>query len=263
VDGITMDESTVEIAGIWREYKAHGAPDTRERLILHYAPLVKFVAGRVGAGLPHSIEQCDLVSYGILGLIDAIDRFDPDLGYKFETFVVSRIRGAIIDELRAMDWAPRSVRSKHRAIETAASKLENELRRTPDDTEMAAELGMTENHLARSRREVSLVGIRALDELLPGSSELGSGTTLGDTVPGGGHDPAAEVESQETSYLLADAIGRMPDRERLVLALYYYESLTLAQIGNALGVTESRVCQIHRKSIAALRNEMAKSLVPQ
>jgi RNA polymerase sigma factor FliA len=259
---MSTDGSTLEIAGIWREYKAHGGSDMRERLILHYAPLVKFVAGRVGAGLPPSIEQCDLVSYGILGLIDAIDRFDPDLGFKFETFVVSRIRGAIIDELRSLDWAPRSVRSKHREIESAASKLENELRRSPDETEMAAELGVTENRLAKSRREVNLVGVRALDELLAGS-ELGTGATLADTIAGGGHDPVEEFESQETSFLLADAINRMPDRERLVLALYYYESLTLAQIGKALGVTESRVCQIHRKSIAALRTEMAESLVSQ
>jgi len=253
-----MDTSAAEIAGLWRVYKAEGGSDIRERLILNYAPLVKFVAGRVGAGLPPSVEQSDLVSYGILGLIDAIDRFDPDLGFKFETFVVSRIRGAILDELRSIDWAPRSVRTKHRAIETATSKLESELRRRPDDIEIATELGVTSTSLAKSRRAINMVGIRALDELLPASSDFGSGETLGDTIAGGTHDPVEEFEEQETSYLLAQAITRMPDRERLVLTLYYYENLTLAQIGDTLGVTESRVCQIHRKSIAALRNELSQ-----
>src|SRR6476659_4437129 len=132
------------VAALWHDYKEGGARDTRERLILHYSPLVKFVAGRVAAGLPQNIEQTDLVSYGIFGLIDAIDKFDPDRGFKFETYAISRIKGAIIDELRSIDWVPRSVRAKARAIERAYSKLENELKRSPDDTEMATELGITE-----------------------------------------------------------------------------------------------------------------------
>ena len=136
-----MDESAADIAELWRDYKEGGTSDARERLILHYSPLVKFVAGRVAAGLPQNIEQSDLVSYGIFGLIDAIDKFDPGRGYKFETYAISRIKGAIIDELRSIDWVPRSVRAKARAIERAYSKLENELRRTPEDKEVAVELG--------------------------------------------------------------------------------------------------------------------------
>jgi RNA polymerase sigma factor FliA len=136
-------ESTDVVAELWRDYKSESAPDARERLILHYSPLVKFVAGRVAAGLPQSIEQADLVSYGIFGLIDAIDKFDPGRGFKFETYAISRIKGAIIDELRSIDWVPRSVRAKARAIERAYSKLENELRRNPDDKEVAAELDAT------------------------------------------------------------------------------------------------------------------------
>src|SRR5215470_1936362 len=135
-----MDEAASVVTDLWDAYQLRRDRDTRDRLILHYSPLVKFVAGRVAAGLPQSIEQSDLVSYGMFGLIDAIDKFDPGRGFKFETYAISRIKGAIIDELRAIDWVPRSVRAKARAIERAYSKLENELRRSPEESEVAAEL---------------------------------------------------------------------------------------------------------------------------
>lgn len=253
---MNTDASRAEIAELWREYKQDQRPETRERLILHYAPLVKFVAARVGAGMPNNVEQCDLMSYGILGLIDAIDKFDPDRGIKFETYVPSRIRGAIFDELRLLDWAPRSIRTKNRAIENATSKLENELRRRPDDDETASELGVTRNRLAKTRGEIDLGGIRALDEPLLSGSDVGVGATLGDTIGGGGFDPVEAFESLEMSELLADAMRGMSDRERRVLTLYYYEEFTLARIGAELGVTESRVCQIHRKALGALRREL-------
>ena len=255
-----MDESAADIAELWRDYKDGGTADARERLILHYSPLVKFVAGRVAAGLPQNIEQSDLVSYGIFGLIDAIDKFDPGRGYKFETYAISRIKGAIIDELRSIDWVPRSVRAKARAIERAFSKLENELRRSPEDKEVAAELGVTEDELATTLGQISFVGVVALDELLSAGSERGSGATVGDTIAGVGHDPVEVFESEEMRQVLADAINRMPDRERLVLTLYYYEGLTLAEIGNVLGVTESRVCQIHTKAIFQLRSRLSEPL---
>jgi RNA polymerase sigma factor for flagellar operon FliA len=255
-----VDESAAAIAGLWQEYKDKGTRDARERLILHYSPLVKFVAGRVAAGLPQNIEQSDLVSYGIFGLIDAIDKFDPGRGYKFETYAISRIKGAIIDELRSIDWVPRSVRAKARAIERAYSKLENELRRSPDDKEVAAELGMSEDELATVLGQVSFVGVVALDELLTAGSERGGGATVGDTIAGSGHDPVEVFESEEMRTVLADAINRMPDRERLVLTLYYYEGLTLAEIGSVLGVTESRVCQIHTKAIFQLRSRLSEPL---
>src|SRR5690242_9601722 len=248
------------IAELWSEYKAAGAPDARERLILHYAPLVKFVAGRVAAGLPQNIEQSDLVSYGIFGLIDAIDKFDPGRGYKFETYAISRIKGAIIDELRSIDWVPRSVRAKARAIERAYSKLENELRRSPEDREVAAELGMSEEELAGILSQISFVGIVALDELLSASADRTGGATVGDTIADRAHDPVEAFESEEMRHVLADAIQRMPDRERLVLTLYYYEGLTLAEIGAVLGVTESRVCQIHTKAIFQLRGRLSEPL---
>jgi RNA polymerase sigma factor for flagellar operon FliA len=252
------DEESVDVvAQLWREYKADGPPEVRERLILHYSPLVKFVAGRVAAGLPQSIEQSDLVSYGIFGLIDAIDKFDPGRGFKFETYAISRIKGAIIDELRSIDWVPRSVRAKARAVERAYSKLENELKRTPEDREVAAELGMTETELDTVLSQVSFTGLVALDELLAaGGSDRSGSSTVMDTIADRAHDPVEAFELDEMKHLLADAINRMPDRERLVLTLYYYEGLTLAEIGGVLGVTESRVCQIHTKAILQLRGRL-------
>jgi RNA polymerase sigma factor for flagellar operon FliA len=255
-----VDDSAASVAEIWADYKQHGTREARERLILHYAPLVKFVAGRVAAGLPQNIEQSDLVSYGIFGLIDAIDKFDPARGYKFETYAISRIKGAIIDELRSIDWVPRSVRAKARAIERAYSKLENELRRSPEDREVATELGMSEDELASILSQISFVGIVALDELLSASADRSGGATVGDTIADRTNNPVEAFESEEMRHVLADAINRMPDRERLVLTLYYYEGLTLAEIGSVLGVTESRVCQIHTKAIFQLRGRLSEPL---
>jgi RNA polymerase sigma factor FliA len=253
------DATAALVAELWGDYKEHGTHLARERLILHYSPLVKFVAGRVASGLPQNIEQSDLVSYGIFGLIDAIDKFDPGRGFKFETYAISRIKGAIIDELRSIDWVPRSVRAKARAVERAYSKLENELRRSPDDKEVAAELEMNEEELNHLLSQVSFTGLVALDELLgrQQASETGS-ATVGDTIADRAHDPVELFEVDEMKHLLADAINRMPDRERLVLTLYYYEGFTLAEIGALLGVTESRVCQIHTKAILQLRSRLAE-----
>jgi RNA polymerase sigma factor for flagellar operon FliA len=245
------DTAPDAVARLWAEYKGGHAPAARERLILHYAPLVKFVAGRVGSGLPANIEQADLVSYGIFGLIDAIEKFDPSRGFKFETYAIARIKGAIIDELRSMDWVPRSVRAKARAIERAYSKLENELRRTPDDIELARELGISDSDLAGWFSKISFVGLVALDEIVLAGDQPAS--SVGDMVVDPSHDPVAAFEVDETRYLLADAINRVPERERLVLTLYYYDGLTLSEIGAVLGVTESRVCQIHTKGILQLR----------
>jgi RNA polymerase sigma factor FliA len=259
IDATAAAAAKAAIAQLWNEYKRTGDPGIRERLILQYSPLVKFVAGRVSAGLPQNVEQSDLVSYGIFGLIDAIDKFDPERGFKFETYAISRIKGAIIDELRSIDWVPRSVRAKARAIERAYSKLEGELKRNPEDAEVAAELGVTEAELDHTLSQVSFTGLVALDELLGGQSDDGgSGATVGDSVSDGAHDPVEAFEVDEMKHLLADMINRMPDRERLVLTLYYYEALTLAEIGGILGVTESRVCQIHTKAILQLRSRLVE-----
>ena len=252
------DATEALVASLWAEYKANGSVDARERLILNYAPLVKFVAGRVAAGLPHSVDQADLVSYGMFGLIDAIDKFEPERGWKFETYAISRIKGAIIDELRSIDWVPRSVRNKAREVERAYSKLEGELHRTPEEAEVAREIGVTQEELQNTLSQISYVGLVALDEVVGGNSGDGGGATVGDMVAGSIGDPVAAFEVEEMKHILADAINRMPDRERLVLTLYYYEGLTLAEIGEVLGVTESRVCQIHTKAILQLRSRFAE-----
>ncbi len=241
---------------LWQEYKASGSRHARDRLIVHYAPLVKYVAGRVSVGLPQNIEQADLVSYGIFGLIDAIDKFDLSRNIKFETYAIARIKGAIIDELRSIDWVPRSVRSKAKAVEKAYAKLEASLLRTPTDAEVAAEMGISPQELDSVFQQVSFVGLIALDEMLSVSGERGETTTLGDTIADKADGPIELFESEETKEVLAEAINRLGDREKIVLTLYYYEALTLAEIGEVLGVTESRVCQIHTKAVLQLRSRM-------
>jgi len=252
------EEDRRAIDQLWADYKATGSRDARDRLIVHYSPLVKYVAGRVSVGLPQNIEQADLVSYGIFGLIDAIDKFDPDRAIKFETYAIARIKGAIIDELRSIDWVPRSVRAKARSVEKAYAKLEAALLRTPTDAEVATEMGITEQELHAIFNQISFVGLIALDEMLSVGGERGESTTLGDTIPDKGEGPVAAFEVEEMKQILASAINRLGDREKIVLTLYYYEGLTLAEIGEVLGVTESRVCQIHTKAVLQLRSKMAE-----
>lgn len=243
---------------LWREFKATAAPAARERLILHYSPLVKYVAGRVSVGLPSTIEQADLTSYGIFGLIDAIEKFDPGRGIKFETYAISRIRGAIIDELRAIDWIPRSVRFKARELDRAMVELEGELRRPPSDGELAERLKVSVDDLAEMLTQINLVSVVALDELLSVGGERGEKVSLIETIEDTkAADPVALFESEEMRHILAKSVNILPERERLVITLYYYEGLTLAEIGAVLGVTESRVCQIHTKAVLALRNRIA------
>jgi RNA polymerase sigma factor for flagellar operon FliA len=241
------------VTDLWRAYRVDRTRDQRDRLILHYSPLVKYVAGRVGVGLPQNVEQSDLVSYGIFGLIDAIEKFDPERGFKFETYAISRIKGAILDELRSIDWVPRSVRAKGRAVERAFSKLESTLHRSPTEAELATELGYTEAQLQQTLGQLSLTGIAALDEMLGDRSDA---ATLGDTIADQADGPGALAELREMRTYLAEAIERMPEREKIVLTLYYFENFTLAQIGQVLKVTESRVSQIHTKAVLQLRSRM-------
>ncbi len=248
------DASAEVTTELWDRYTAEPSQDLRDQLIVHYSPLVKYVAGRVAVGLPQSVEQADLISYGIFGLIDAIDKFDPERGYKFETYAIARIKGAIMDELRSIDWVPRSVRAKARAVERAYAKLEAEMHRAPTDEELAEDLGMSESQLQQLLGQISLVGLVALDEVL---SVGGEGVTLGDTIPDAQAGPVGTYEVEEMRQILADSITHMPEREKIVLTLYYYEGLTLAEIGQVLGVTESRVCQIHTKAVLQLRSRLA------
>jgi RNA polymerase sigma factor for flagellar operon FliA len=252
-------ENESALADLWRSFKDTGEKDLRERLILHYSPLVKYVAGRVGVGLPPNIEQADLVSYGIFGLIDAIEKFDLERAIKFETYAISRIKGAIIDELRAIDWIPRSVRYKAREVEKAYAALEGKLHRTPSEAEVADELGIGLEELHQIFSQVSFVNVVALDELLNVGGDRGDKLSLVDTLEDTkAEDPVMAFETEETKYLLARAINTLPEREKIVVTLYYYEGLTLAEIGQVLGVTESRICQMHTKAVLQLRAKLAE-----
>jgi RNA polymerase sigma factor for flagellar operon FliA len=247
---------------LWLEYRRTRDGTLRERLIVNYSPLVKYVAGRLGSGLPAHVEEADLVSYGLLGLMSAIDRYDPERDTKFETYAIARIRGSILDELRVLDWVPRSVRSRAREIERAILSLEGLLGRAPTDDELAAKVGISTEQLEASLVDISRTSIAALDELWTTSGE-GDQVSLLDTLEDPESiRPADVLDETELREALAEAISRLPEREKLVVTLYYYEELTLREIGEVLGVTESRVSQLHTKAILRLRSRLHGATLP-
>ena len=246
---------------LWREFRRSNDKGSRDRLILTYAPLVKYVAGRLGSGLPAHVDEGDLISYGLLGLISAIERYDLDRDIKFETYAIMRIKGAIIDELRALDWVPRSVRSRAREIERAIAELESKLGRAPTDEEIATKIGISEEELGESLSDIGRSSIAALDELWSVSGE-GDQVSLLDTIEDTeAPSPAEALDATDVRETLADAIARLPEREKLVITLYYYEELTLREIGEVLGVTESRVSQLHTKAVLRLRSRLSGARV--
>jgi RNA polymerase sigma factor for flagellar operon FliA len=256
VHRVTSEDPDAFIADLWARYVDGRDTGLRDRLILHYAPLVKYVAGRVGSGLPAHVEQADLVSYGTFGLIDAITRFEPEREIKFESYAMARIRGAIIDELRSTDWIPRSVRMKARQFERTVAALEAKLQRSPTDEEIADEMDMDVEEIRKFLGQLSLVNVVALDELLV--DDDGSAPRLVDTLKDtSALDPQAMAEHGEARQLLARAVEQLPEREKVVVSLYYFEGLTLADIGRVLGVTESRICQLHTKAVLHLRGKLA------
>jgi RNA polymerase sigma factor for flagellar operon FliA len=243
---------------LWMEFRKSRDQRIRDRLILNYAPLVKYVAGRLGSGLPAHVDEGDLVSYGLLGLIGAIERYDPERDVKFETYAIARIKGSIIDELRAMDWVPRSVRARARDIERAVAELEARLGRAPTDEEISTKLGLTQEELDDSLSEIGRSSIAALDELWTISSSGGDTVALIDTIEDTqGPEPQAALAKTELKEAIGEAIARLPEREKLVVTLYYYEELTLREIGEVLGVTESRVSQLHTKAILRLKARLS------
>ncbi len=222
-----------------------------------YSPLVKYVAGRTAAGLPPHVEEADLISYGLVGLISAIERFDLSRDIKFETYAIMRIKGAIIDELRSLDWVPRSVRARAREVERANAKLEHLLQRAPTDQEIADEMDITIDELNGSLLQISHSSIVALDELWSVSDSSGDQVSLMDTIEDpNAPDPSRALDVGDLKDRIAGAIANLPEREKLVIALYYYENLTLREIGEVLGVTESRVSQMHTKAVLRLRSRM-------
>ena len=251
----------IELQDLWRRYKSASDERARERLVVAYSPLVKYVAGRMGSALPAHVEEADLISYGLGGLISAIERFDPGRDIRFETYAIARIRGAIIDELRTLDWVPRSVRARAREFERVNTKLEARLHRAPSDEEMAAELKISVEELQDTLLQISNSTIVALDELWTVSDSTGDQVSLLDTLADdAAQDPQALVERSSFRDRVADAIVALPEREKMVIALYYYESLTLREIGEILGVTESRVSQLHTKAVLRLRSKLVGEL---
>lgn len=229
----------------WSSWHASRDTIAREWLVVHYASLVKFVAGRLSAGLPRSVDTGDLVSAGVFGLMDAIEKFDPSQGAKFETYAIPRIRGAILDGLRALDWVPRTVRSRARSVQDAISTLEHTLGRQPSDDEIAGALGIDGSELEKWLADIAAGAVGPLDHVALDSA----GTS--------GAEPGRAIEEGELREAMRAEIRRLPEREQAVLVLYYDDGLTLAEIGEALGVTESRISQVHTKAVLQLRSRLA------
>lgn len=243
-----LPRHTVDTA--WDAWRGSADPSARDWLVVHYASLVKFVAGRLSAGLPRSVDTGDLVSAGVFGLMNAIDRYDPSHGAKFETYAIPRIRGAILDGLRALDWVPRSVRARSRAIQDAIASLEHSLGRTPTDDEIAGELGIEGTELEKWLADVAAGSVGPLDHVAVAGEPADSDHSM---------QPGRQLEEIELREAMRREVGRLPERERAVLVLYYDDGLTLAEIGEALGVTESRVSQIHAKAVLQLRSRLASA----
>ncbi len=243
---------------LWEKFIKSREQDIRDYFVIKYAPLVKYVAGKVSMGMPQNIEFDDLVSYGIFGLIDAINKFDPARGIKFKTYAMTRIRGAIFDELRSIDWIPRSIRQKAKQIEQVISELENKLGRTVEDEEIAKELGVSSEEFQSLLNKLSGTSMLSLNDIWylgDDNDELSIMETL--EAPEN-MNPDILIEKQEIRDYIIDAIKKLPDKEKKVIVLYYYEDLTLKEIGEVLEVTESRVSQLHTKAIMRLRGRLGR-----
>lgn len=244
----TEEERRAGVDDLWERFRASGDPEAREGLILFYSPVVKFVAGRMLAGLPRHVDREDLVSSGIFGLVDALERFEPERGYRFETFAVPRIKGAILDELRSLDWLPRSVRDQAKAVDRTIARLGQELGRAPTEEEVAEALGISLEKLGQLMLDSTAMGYASLDSFLPGGDD--QTTTLADVLEDtDAVDPAGRAQ-------LVEAIEDLPERERLIVTLYYYEGMNLAEVGDVLGISESRVCQLHGRAVKLLRQHL-------
>lgn len=241
---------------LWVEYKKTRDPAIRELFIKQYAPLVKYVAGKVAVGMPSNVEFDDLVGFGVFGLIDAIDKFDPEKNVKFKTYAVTRIRGSIFDELRSIDWVPRSVRQKTREIEDVIVRLESKLGRTASDSEIAGALGVSEDDFQQTMFKISGTSIMSLNDVWY-SGDDSERISIGDSIESPASlNPDVIVEREEIKRVIVEAINELPEKEKMVLVLYYYEDLTLKEIGQVLNVTESRVSQLHTKANLRLRAKL-------
>ncbi len=241
---------------LWEAYSAHKTSDMREKLIIEYAGLVKLVAGRLNMYLGYTVEFDDLVSYGVFGLIDAIDKFDYFKGVKFETYASLRIRGAILDQIRKMDWIPRTLRQKQKKIEQAYAKLEGIHGRNATDAELAGELEITLEELVDWKNQVEIANIISLDDYI----EQGAEVKVDPSVRPKFTQPEVQIEKEELKVRLKQALESLTENERKVILLYYYEELTLKEISNVLEVSESRVSQLHTKSLSKMKLKLGEDV---
>jgi RNA polymerase sigma factor for flagellar operon FliA len=237
----------------WNRYLREQDPDMRKRLLNRYLPLVRNVAGRMAINFPRSVELCDLINTGVIGLIEAFHNFDPDRGVKFETYAVPRIRGAILDELRSLDWVPRSTRARAREIERALLEFENVEGRPPSDGELAEQLNISVEELQYSLEDVSKTALLSLDELIFREDDNRQVPRVETVEDSNANTTLKKLERSELQAFLVSAIDRLTEQEKLVIALYYYEELTLKEIGEVMKISESRVSQIHTKAVLKLR----------
>ena len=237
----------------WSRYQRQKSDETRKDLLSKYIPLVRNVATRMAMGFPRSVELSDLVSTGVIGLIEAFSNFDPDRGVKFETYAVPRIRGAILDELRALDWVPRSTRAKSREIERAHMALENDLGRPPEKSELARHMKLSLEELHNALDDVSGTGMLSLDEVIYREDDNRQVPRIETVIDRETLTVLGEIEKKELKSFLGVAMDRLTKQEKLVIALYYYEELTLKEIGEVMSISESRVSQIHTRAVVKLR----------
>ncbi len=249
-----FDEKSEE--ELWIEFRKTKSPVLRDAFIRQYMPLVKYVVGKISPSMPSSVEFDDLVGFGQFGLLDAINRYDPDRNVKFKTYAVTRIRGAIFDELRQLDWVPRSVRQKSREIENAIVKLESKLGRPATDAEIAESMGLTESDFQQTVMKVSLTNVLSLNDVWH-SGDDSDHISIGDSIEAPSSlNPDVIVEREEIRRVITEAINELPERERMVLVLYYHEDLTFKEIGQVLEVSESRISQLHTKANLRLRAKL-------
>jgi RNA polymerase sigma factor for flagellar operon FliA len=251
---LTEEEKTED--ELWNEFKKTKSPALRDKFIRQYMPLVKYVAGKVSTGMPDSVEFDDLVGFGQFGLLDAINKFDPDKNVKFKTYAVTRIRGAIFDELRELDWVPRSVRQKSREIEDTIVELEAKLGRTASDAEIAEAMGVTENEYQNTIMKVSGTSVLSLNDVWY-SGDDSDHMSIGDSIEAPNSlNPDVIVEREEIRKVIIQAINELPKNEKMVIVLYYHEDLTFKEIGQVLNVSESRISQLHTKANLRLRAKL-------